>query len=129
MGRPVNKKYFGVTQGSSGIEGNNFTVNAKLPSTAVSQVAIILKQKSSNKFKVNTTRNNVGGTTGICKTVNLAPAALSDNEMSIPAFKPSGEVIFLRRLYNRTAHDFLGGRWKWTIVDDSSSNYIQLTAI
>lgn len=128
MGRPVNKKYFGVTQGSTGIEGNNFTVNAKLPSVAVSQVAIILRQRSSVKFKIDTARDG-SGSEGICTLVDKAPAALSDNEMSIPGFNGAGQVVFIKRLYNRTAHGFNGKRYKWTIVDDSSSNYMQLTEI
>jgi len=130
MGRPVNKRYFGATSGSVGTEGNNFTVNVQVASNAESEQGIILAQKGPRRFKVNDAANGTGNT-GICTLVNVAVGSLSANEMMIQGFVAgaNGAVVRIAKLYNRTCRDFNNNRYKWTIVDDSSANYLELTAI
>ena len=65
----------------------------------------------------------------VCTLVDKAPASLSANEMSITGFTTGATPVRLKRLYNRTAHSFDGQRYRWTLVDDSSANYVQLTLI
>jgi hypothetical protein len=130
MGRPVNKRYFGATDGSVGTEGNNFTVNVKVGSNAVSETGIILKQKGPRRFRVDDAANG-SGNEGICTLVNKAVGSLAANEMMIQGFVAgaNGNVVRIAKLYNRTCRDFNNNRYKWTIVDDSSENYLELTAI
>lgn len=130
MGRPVNKKYFGTLA-----DGTNITVYAKVGANAVSEQAMILKQRSSNKFKVDDSKLGTGNE-GVCQLTNTITAGtLTDNQMAlIGTIAPgSGNTTFrqvaIKRLYNRTAHDFAGNRYKWTVVDDSSVSYLSLTQI
>jgi hypothetical protein len=127
MGRPVNKKYFGITS-TGASAGNNITVNCKVGSNAAVEQGIILSQRASNKFKVNDAKDG-SGNTGICTLVNKVPGSLAADEMSIVGFANGATAVFIKRLYNRTAHGFDGARYSWSVVDDSTANYIQLTAI
>jgi len=129
MGRPVNKRYFGATDGGS-TPGNNFTVNVKVGSNSVSETGVILKQKGPRRFRVDDAADG-SGNEGICTLVNKAVGSLAANEMMIQGFVAgaNGAVVRIAKLYNRTCRDFNNNRYKWTIVDDSSENYLELTAI
>ena len=127
MGRPINKRYFGLTSGSVGTEGNNITINCQVGSNAESAQGIILSQRSVRTFKVNDAANGTGNE-GICKLVDAAAGSLGANEMSIVGFV-GGTSVRIAKLYNRTCRDFNNNRYQWTVTDDSSANYIVLTAI
>ena len=127
MGRPINKRYFGLTSGSAGTEGNNITINCQVGSNAESAQGIILAQRSVRTFKVNDAANNTGNE-GICTLVDAAAGSLGANEMSIVGFV-NGTSVRIAKLYNRTCRDFSNNRYKWEVTDDSSANYIVLTAI
>ena len=58
MGRPVNKKHFGIVSGSD----NNFVVTVKVGTNAVSAVGIIKRQRGSNKFMVDDANDAVSYT-------------------------------------------------------------------
>jgi hypothetical protein len=130
MGRPINKRYFGLTSGSSGTEGNNITINCQVGSNAESAQGIILAQRSVRTFKVNDAANNTGNE-GICTLVDAAAGSLGANEMSIVGYLSTGggTPIRIAKLYNRTCRDFSNNRYQWAVTDDSSANYIVLTAI
>jgi len=127
MGRPINKRYFGLTSGSAGTEGNNITINCQVGSNAESAQGIILAQRSVRTFKVNDAANGTGNE-GICTLVDAAAGSLGANEMSIVGFV-NGTSVRIAKLYNRTCRDFSNNRYKWEVTDDSSANYIVLTAI
>jgi len=127
MGRPINKRYFGLTSGSAGTEGNNITINCQVGSNAESAQGIILAQRSVRTFKVNDAANGTGNE-GICTLVDAAAGSLGANEMSIVGFV-GGTSVRIAKLYNRTCRDFNNNRYKWEVTDDSSANYIVLTAI
>ena len=127
MGRPINKRYFGLTSGSAGTEGNNITINCQVGSNAESAQGIILAQRSVRTFKVNDAANGTGNE-GICTLVDAAAGSLGANEMSIVGFV-NGTSVRIAKLYNRTCRDFNNNRYKWEVTDDSSANYIVLTAI
>jgi hypothetical protein len=127
MGRPINKRYFGLTSGSVGTEGNNITINCQVGSNAESAQGIILAQRSVRTFKVNDAANGTGNE-GICTLVDAAAGSLGANEMSIVGFV-GGTSVRIAKLYNRTCRDFNNNRYKWEVTDDSSANYIVLTAI
>lgn len=129
MGRPVNKRYFGATDGGS-TPGNNFTAIVKVGANAVSEVGVILAQKGPRRFKVDDAADG-SGNEGICTLVNKATGSIGDNEMVIQGFVAgaNGAVVRIAKLYNRTCRDFDNNRYKWAIVDDSTSNYLELTAI
>jgi len=120
MGRPVNKKYFGQLANTSPDISIRITANTN-GSGAVD--GFIVSQRGTKKFKVTTS-----AATAVCTVVNKAPGALAEGEMIL--FGNFGsQTIRLSKLYNRTCRDFSNNRYKWYVVDDSTSTYIELTAI
>lgn len=124
MGRPVNKRKFGILD-----DGTNITINCQVASNAESAKGIILKQRSVNKFKVNDAEDG-SGNTGICTLVNKAAGSLGANEMSIQGYiVGDGDQVRIKKLYNRTCRDFNNVRYTYTIDNDSSASRLLLTAI
>ena len=90
MGRPVNKRYFGLLA-----DGTNFTVNVQVGSNSESEEGYIISQRSETKFLVNdkktgtnvnlgdTEAGNSQGNVGVCTLVDKASGALGANEMSL----------------------------------------------
>ena len=133
MGRPLNKKFFGLLD-----DGTNITVNCQIGSNAESTVGYILRQRSSKRFLVNdkktgtnklvgdTEAGNGQGNVGVCQLVNAADGALSANEMSIMG-EFNGQGIRIAKLTNKIAVDFNGIRYKWSITNDSTTSILALT--
>jgi hypothetical protein len=134
MGRPVNKRNFGLLD-----DGTNFTVNVQVASNAESEQGYILRQRSVNKFLVNDlktgTKTTVGGSgtgnVGICTLVDKASGSLDANEMSIQGTLDdgTGSQVRIKKLYNRTCRDFNNNRYTYVIQNDSTASIMVLTAI
>lgn len=133
MGRPVNKRYFGLLD-----DGTNLTINAKVGGNTVSESGYIIRQRSNNKFLVNDlktgTKTSVGGTgTGnvsVCTLVDKPSGTLAADEMSLGAvIAATGQGVRIKRLYNRTARDFANRRFTWSISDDSTVSQLLLVEI
>jgi len=132
MGRPLNKRYFGATEGGSGDLSNegNLTVSVKVGSASASALGVILSQRSETKFKVSDDAQGdiEGANTGVCTLVNKATGSLANDEMSLQGFV-SGNAVYIRKVQNRTMIDFDNNRYTWEIQDDSTANILVLTAI
>lgn len=134
MGRPVNKRNFGLLD-----DGTNFTVNVQVASNTESEQGYILRQRSVNKFLVNDlktgTKTTVGGSgtgnVGICTLVDKASGSLGANEMSIQGTLDdgTGSQVRIKKLYNRTCRDFNNNRYTYVIQNDSTASIMVLTAI
>ena len=132
MGRPINKKYFGEIASGTAIR-----VNAHVAGGAgAGETAYILKQRATNKFVVETVAtygSPAEAASGIVKMVDKAEASLAEGEMVIFGYTAgdtgTGTAVRIAKLYNRTCRDFNNNRYKWVVVDDSTSTYIELTAI
>jgi len=134
MGRPVNKRNFGLLD-----DGTNFTVNVQVASNSESESGYILRQRSVNKFLVNDlktgTKTTVGGTgtgnVGICTLVDKVAGGLDANEMSIQGTLDdgTGSQVRIKKLYNRTCRDFNNNRYTYVIQNDSTASIMVLTAI
>ena len=145
MGRPVNKRYFGLLA-----DGTNFTVNVQVGSNSESEEGYILSQRSETKFLVNDKKDgtnstvaeatadaaaNGGSTTqgnvAVCTLVDKASGALGANEMSLQGTIAGGggNQVRIKKLYNRTCRDFDNNRYTWEIQDDSTESIMVLTAI
>lgn len=141
MGRPINKRYFGTLATSdgdtmpNGDAAYNIRVNAYLAGgAAAGETAYILKQRATNKFVVESVALYDGeAASGIVKMVDKAEAALAQGEMVILGYTTgdtsTGVAVRISKMYNRTCRDFANNRYKWAVVDDSTSTYIELTAI
>ena len=134
MGRPVNKRNFGLLD-----DGTNFTINCQVASNSESESGYILRQRSVNKFLVNDlktgTKTTVGGTgtgnVGICTLVDKVAGGLGANEMSIQGTLDdgTGNQVRIKKLYNRTCRDFNNNRYTYVIQNDSTASIMVLTAI
>jgi hypothetical protein len=124
MGRPINKRFFGVLD-----DGTNITINCKVGGNAASDQGMIIKQRTVNKFRVDDSKLGTGNE-GVCKLVNKAVGALLDDEMSIDGVIAGGlQGIKIKKLYNRTCRDFNNNRYKWVVQNDSTVSLLVLTPI
>ena len=120
MGRPVNKKYFGAT-------GSAATPHIPIRFYSGSLIeGYIVKQRASNKFKCS---NDAGSTTAFCTLTSDGSAPNADNECQLIGIGSGGNAIAIKKLFNRTAIDYSGRRYKWTVEDDSTETLLRLTAI
>ena len=134
MGRPVNKRYFGLLD-----DGTNLTVNVQVGSNSESEEGYIIRQRSESKFLVNDTKTGtktkVGGSgTGnvsVCTLVDKAAGSLAADEMSLQGTLAGtdGNQVRIAKLYNRTCRDFNNVRYKWEVQNDSTESIMLLTAI
>lgn len=88
--------------------------------------AWIINQKGARKYKV---QDQSDSTTGVCKLKNGTPSA--NGEMKLVGYlgSNSGSAVILSKLQKRTAIDWSGNRYKWRVENDSTADYIVLTAI
>src|SRR6056300_754224 len=135
MGRPVNKRYFGLLA-----DGTNFTVNVQVGANAESEEGYIVRQRSESKFIVNDkktgTNKNIGdteagnsqGNVGLVTLVDKAAGSLDANEMSLQGTLAGsdGNQVRIKKLYNRTCRDFNNNRYTWEIQDDSTESIMVL---
>jgi hypothetical protein len=130
MGRPLNKRFFGLLD-----DGTNITVNCQVGSNAESAVGYILRQRSPKRFLVNDLKDGtnklagdtgVQGNVGVCQLVNKADGALDANEMSIMG-EFNGQGVRIAKLTNKIAVDYNGKRYKWSVVNDSTTSILSLT--
>ena len=129
MGRPLNKKFFGLLD-----DGTNITVNCQVGANSESAVGYILRQRSSKRFLVNDAKDGTKvlpagsgtGNVGVCQLVNAVDGALGANEMSIVG-EFNGQGILIAKLTNKIAVGFNGIRYKWTITNDSTTSILSLT--
>lgn len=85
----------------------------------------IVNQVGARRFKCS---NDAGSTTAICTIVqgtNMDPA--NNGEMTIIGLL-NGSPVALKKINFRTAADFSGNRYKWSLSDDSTETLIILTS-
>ena len=132
MGRPINKKYFGVLGNATfphiPVEAAGFAGKDQITEDATADV-YILKQKSARKFLV---KHAEDGDEAICKLVDKAyddSTNIVAGEMVIVGYINGSQKVRLRSLTNRVATDFSGVRYKWSLSDDSSTTILILTTM
>lgn len=125
MGRPLYKDVNGVDVRGTTVSAVGIRVDAYFSGSLRADVFII-KQAGARKYKVQDISDSA---TGFCKLVNATPAA--NGEMKLVGYLngATGSPVTLNKLQKRTAIDWSGNRYKWTVQNDSSADYIVLTAI
>lgn len=125
MGRPLYKDVAGNDVRGTFASAIGIRVDAYFGGSLHTD-AFIVNQKGTRKYKV---QDQSDSTTGFCKLVNATPAA--NGEMTIVGYLngQNASPIKLNKLQKRTAIDWNGNRYKWTINNDSTNDYIVLTAI
>lgn len=134
MGRPLRKDVNGVDVIGS-FTGAAAGVRIEFYDTALRTDGVIVKQRGAKTFKVTRVANIAGNqgkdstdfTTAVLK--NGAPSA--DGEMRLFGYNPtnSGEEVNIAKITKRVATDFSGNKYTWFLENDSSNDYIVLTAL
>ena len=134
MGRPLRKDINGVDViGTPATTSLGIRVEAYFGSAAYTDAtynsstnyAYLYKQRGAKTFVVQ----NQDGTKATCVLQAAIPD--SNGEMRINGYiAGNGSAPTpLAKINKRTAKDFSGNKYTWILVNDSTSDYIQLTAV
>lgn len=124
MGRPVKSDVLGtLVFGDYATTSVGIKVSARIPGASTAKAGYIEKQTGARSYKVT----NADGT-GKCLLVSSITA---DGQVIVLGYTDAGAdvSVAIKKLNKRTAIDFSGNRYTWFLVNDSSEDYIQLTAI
>ena len=136
MGRPLRKDINGVDViGTSGTTNTGIVVQFYDGSTNQVDGGIV-KQRGTKTFVVarranlNATRVNSSTNQFVCTLVATTPAAAGEMLMqgSTTGNLDTG-LVAIAKLTKRIATDFSGNKYTWFLENDSSEDYIVLTAI
>ena len=134
MGRPLKKDALGVDAIGS-FTGAATGVRIEFYDTSLRTDGVIIKQRGAKTFKVCQVGNVAGNkgkdstSTATCVLQNSTPNAA--NEMRLYGYVDtnSGTAVNIAKITKRVATDFSGNKYTWALENDSSNDYIVLTAI
>ena len=134
MGRPLRKDVFGVdaigdyTGAATGVRVEYYD------GSTLQTDGVIIKQRGAKTFTVTSQASIGTGSTYIkCVLQNSQPNAA--NEMRMWGYIAgtqegvAGNQVNIAKITKRVATDFSQNKYTWTLVNDSSVDYIELTAI
>ena len=134
MGRPLRKDVNGVDVIGTPASNTGVRVEAYFGGTAYTDAtfnnttnyAYIYKQRGARTFVV---QNQAGTISQPCVLQSAVPAA--NGEMRLNGFigGNGSAPTPLAKITKRVATDFSGNRYTWQLVNDSTSDYIALTAL
>jgi hypothetical protein len=141
MGRPLNKDVNGVkvtrsattTQAGIRVEGyfgGSLATDYQLVKQRGKKTFVVLKASTDALTDSESIPGTVTGTdlrTGVL--VSGQPAANGEIRIQGVLSSNSGQAVSIAKLTKRIATDFSGNRYKWRLENDSSNDYIVLTAI
>jgi hypothetical protein len=125
MGRPLRKDVFGTD--AIGTYASNTGIRVDVFDSALRDDGIILKQRGAKTFVVA----RVGTPTTRITAVLVSDTPNAAGEMNLFGFigGNGAQRTNLAKITKRIATDFTGKRYKWQLVNDSSNDYIVLTAL
>ena len=133
MGRPLRKDINGVDVIGTPSSNTGIQIEAYFGGAAYTEAtynnstnyAYIVKQRGAKTFVVA----NQAAAKAVCKLQSAIPAA--NGEMRILGYlNGNGQTErAIAKITKRVATDFNGVRYKWFLVNDSTSDYIHLTAM
>ena len=132
MGRPLRKDAAGTDASgtplgaATGIRVEAYTDQAYIDATynGATNYAYIVKQRGAKTFVVA----NQAGTKAVCKLQAAIPSAAG--QMRINGYIGGNAAVPtpIAKITKRVATDFNGKRYTWRLLNDSTSDYIVLTA-
>ena len=125
MGRPLRKDILGVDV--IGTYVSNTGVRVELYDGSLRTDGIIIKQRGALTFVV--ARVGTPTVLSTCVLQNSTPNALNEMRLFGYAVSNSGTEVNIAKITKRVATDFSGNRYTWVLENDSSNDYIVLTAI
>jgi hypothetical protein len=127
MGRPLRKDVNGVD--AIGTPVSNTGITCEFYDGSTNQIdGILIKQRGANTFMV--ARRGTPATRFVARLVSDTPSAAY--QMRIRGSTTGlldQNLVAIRKLTKRIAIDFSGNRYKWYLENDSSADYIVLTAL
>jgi hypothetical protein len=143
MGRPLSKDQLGVNAigATDSASPYNTGIRVEFYDTQLRTDGIILKQRGAKTFVVS--REGTVGTAGdaateslrlstgraTCVLKNGAPSAANEMRLFGYAGSNDGSEVNIAKITKRVATDFSGNRYTWALENDSTNDYIVLTAI
>ena len=127
MGRPLRKDVNGVDV--IGTPVSNTGITCEFYDGSTNQIdGILIKQRGANTFMV--ARRGTPATRFVARLVSGTPSAAYQMRIrgSTTGNLDTG-LVAIRKLTKRIAIDFSGNRYKWFLENDSSADYIVLTAL
>ena len=133
MGRPLAKDILGIdaigdADGSTGIRVEFYDASLRTDGA-------IVKQRGAKTF-ICTRDANIGTPnikdstlTTTCVLKNGAPNAIGQMRLFGYVGSNSGSEVNIAKITKRVATDFSGNRYTWALENDSTNDYIVLTAI
>jgi hypothetical protein len=135
MGRPLRKDVFGTDViGTGATTSTGITV--QFYDASLRTDGVIIKQRGAKTFVV-TQIGNIGDTSGgkyvTASLVSGEPAASGEMRLRGSTIGVLNDdtvaLIAIAKITKRVATDFSGNRYTWSLENDSSADYIVLTAL
>ena len=133
MGRPLAKDILGVDV--IGEATSNTGVRVEFYDTELRTDGGIVKQRGAKTFVVaqeanlDTTNLKDSTSTTTATLVDAEPAAAGEMRMFGYVGTNSGSEVNIAKITKRVATDFSGNRYTWVLENDSTNDYIILTAV
>jgi hypothetical protein len=128
MGRPLRKDVFGTDV--IGTYASNSGVRIDFYDASLRVDGVIIKQRGAKTFVVARV-GDIGTTTAYTTAVLVTGTPAVAGEMNLFGFigGNAAQRTNLAKITKRVATDFSGNRYTWYLENDSSNDYIVLTAI
>ena len=126
MGRPLRKDVLGTDVIGTPVSDTGIKVQSHDGST-LSAASFIIKQRGAKTFVITTN----GTDRQTCVLQSTTPAAAGQMLMMgfTQPYQADANAVPIAKITKRVATDFNAVRYNWQLVNDSTSDYIQLTAI
>ena len=125
MGRPLRKDVNGVDVINTYESDTGIRVD--MYDTLLRDDGIIIKQRGARAFVV--AREGTPDTRAVAVLKNGAPSAAGEMRLFGWLGGNGGTSVNIAKITKRVATDFSGNRYTWFLENDSSNDYIVLTAI
>jgi hypothetical protein len=133
MGRPLAKDILGVNV--IGEATDNTGVRVEFYDTELRTDGAIIKQRGAKTFvvaqegNINTDNIKNSTSTAVCVLQNSTPNAVNEMRLFGYVGSNSGTEVNIAKITKRVVTDFSGNRYTWVLENDSTNDYIVLTAI
>jgi hypothetical protein len=134
MGRPLRKDILG-TDAIGSFTGTATGVRVEFYDASLRTDGVIVKQRGAKTFKVcrvgdiagNQGKDSTNFTVAVLK--NGTPSAAGEMRLFGYLGSNSGSAVNIAKITKRVATDFSNNHYTWKLENDSSNDYIVLTAI
>ena len=129
MGRPLRKDVLGVDAIGS-YTGASTGVRVEINDGSLRTDGVIIKQRGAITFQC-TRISDVATLANVrnYKLVNANPSAQGTMRLWGWLGGNGGTEVNIRKITKRVAKDWAGNKYTWTLENDSSNDYIVLTAV